>query len=355
MESLMGRYSSYPISVANFVCLFDTKELLESFHDRFWPLVKTNNVIPWKRGEDISYILHGFKVVSYSGDYYLIGKIVRNMTLESIQKYDDQSEKITSRTRKLADAPSSFVLLRLFDHRLILLREMTRSPDLKKVEMVIYKALQMSRAKLKKNEEGKFKTKHRRKNLSKELRAKFEDEFDKKFPKAHFRITPIASFDLAERVLAKADVFKKLTVTLHHTNQEDPKFRHKLLQQLKTARSTIGGGKTASAKAVIVDSELGLNKGEIKSIASDVAKSQGNASLAVVGEGKDGERIEIKDNEMSIKDKIPAGEAMTEEAKVVSAVKKLETHSIKGSSFKESDIRKYRNLAKRIYEQYSKT
>ncbi len=351
----MGRYSNYPVSVANFVCLFDSKELLESFDDRFWPILKTNNEIPWKRGEDISYILYRFKVICHEGDYYLTGKIVRNMNLESVQKYDSPSEKITTRIRKLSDGPSSFFLLRLFDHRLIVLKEMTRSPDLKKVELVFHRALKLHRAKLKMTEEKKFKNKHKKKKLSKDLRLQFETEFHARYPEAHFRITPIASFDLAQKALAKADVFKKLSVTLHHTNQEDPKFKHKLLQQLKTARSTIGGGKTASAKAVITDGDVGLNKSEIKSIASDVAKSQGNASLTVIGQGQDGEKIEIKDNQMSIKDYIPAGQALTEELKVVSSVKKLETHAEKGASFTEADVKKYKTLAKNIYGKYAKT
>lgn len=344
------KLSKLPIEIGNFVCLYGEKELLDHFEDRVWEVFRNNYKISWNKGEDNAYIFHGFELKQIEGDYYLCGKIVRQMTLKSSQKYDEEKQVLKPRLTKMDDSPSTFFLLRLFDHKLIILKETTRAPGIEKLEKVIMKGLLEHRGKVKKKELAKFKRNRKKKRLTKELRLEFNEKFEKSYPKPHFRITPIASYDLVKKAFLRAKMLKSLNVTLFHTNQEDPKFRTSFLKQLSQSKKNIGHGKTTTVKGSISDAEFGLNVSAVKEVAEDVVTSQGNASFTAIGEDGDGARVTIKDNEVSIKDSIPSSEVSVIQIKELKAAKKLEKHADKKSFGDDDTITKYKEKALNVFK-----
>lgn len=321
------KLSNLPIEIANFVCLFNEKELLDEFVDRLWPIFKSNKKIDWIKGEDKSYIFHNFSIKEIEGEKFLVGRIIRQMTLKSSQKYEEENAVLKKRSRSLDDSPSTFFLLRLYDHKLIILKETIRAPDLSKIEKIITRALQIHRLEQKKKIEDAFKKKFKRKRLTPEQRDEFQIAFEQYCPRAHFRITPIISYEKAQHVFEGVKSVNSLTVALLHTNQEDPDFRTNLMKQLKESKKVIGKGKTTTIKSSVVDNELGLSVTESQRVVEDVALSEGNASFTVLAISASNGNIKIKDNELTIKDSVKSSEVSTDELKANVATLKLLQHS----------------------------
>ena len=345
------KLSNLPIEVANFVCIFNDKELLDVFTTRVWPIFKKNKKIIWDKGEDNFYVFYNFEIKVINDDAYLVGKVIRDMTLKSSQKYEEASETLTRRNKSLDDSPTSFFLLRLVDHKLIVLKETTRAPDIFKIEKVIQRALFLHRKDLRKTQLAVFRRNKRKKRLTQELKDEFKTQFETSYPQAHFRITPIASFELAQKIFEDVKNVSCLNVSLLHTNHEDPAFRSNLMKQLREAKKVVGKGNTTTVKATIIDKDAGLSLSEAKTIIEDVAISDGNASFTLLAQDLNGVEVKIKDYELSIKDFIPASEIPTEEVKELYASAKLDQHSQKDKKLTPEEIQANQEKISQIFRE----
>lgn len=319
-------YRRQPLEVGNFTCLFGQTEMLEAFGERILPVFTKLKLIPWGRGEERSFVFYKFRVEKIVNDYFLVGKIVRNMKIQSSQKYDAGSEDLKKRKRTLEDSPSTIFLLRLSDHKVVIVRQMSRAPNLSQIEKFITKAFKNHWRQLYQKELLNYRKRLKKKNLTKELREIFEITFRNAYPLPNFRITAMLNGVLVANAFARAKTLEQLSVTLHHTNNEDPRFRSAFLKQLKIAKTTVGRGATTSVKATISDKEAGLSVTNAKEIAQDLVKSGGNASFTAKATDENGIDFNIKDDDISIKDTIDSETHRTDHEKELEAVSRLNVH-----------------------------
>lgn len=328
------------IEVGNFVSLFDGKEMLENFQERIWPFLKSKKPISFGRGEDKDFLFYNFKIIERNEEWYVCGSIIRNMKLKSVQNYNKETENLIKRNKSLDDSPSIYIIIRLVDHKLLLIKETTRAPGIGLTEKYFAKAFKVHRKLLNDRELKVYKRRLNRTRLTQIQKIDFYDYFEANFPIVQFRITPIASYRFVKKAFEHMSEVNSLTVTLHHTNTEDPDFRTALMKQLKESKSQTGSGNTTSIKTQIVDNKIGIKKNSVIDIASDVTKSGGNASFKAEGIDNSGTKMTVKDNELSIKDFVEVEDTTNEELKIIEGIKKLDQHA--GSTKGRDDLQELR-------------
>lgn len=341
-----------PIEVGNFVCLFGEEELLDSFKQRIWPIVSKNNKVTWTFGEDLYYVFYKFKVLEHAGEHYLCGQLVRKMRLTSSQDYKENEDQIKYRSKTMADSPSSFVCLRLFDHKVFVMRETVRAPGMQTLEKIFRKGLMEHRKSLHENELAKYKKRKKRKRLTKEQKGEFVGYFNAKFPLPDFRITPKASIAKIDELFKHVKEVNTLRVTFYKTNQEDPKFRTAILKQLQDSKDTIGNGHSSVVRTEITDKEKGLSISKTKEVLKDTSKSNGNVGFNVKAIGENDEGLNIKDSNLEVRDSVPNENLPNIESKVVLAAKKLDDLMVKATSAYKKNWQPYIKKAEEIYEEF---
>lgn len=315
------------LEVGNFTCRFEEKELLDCFEERFWPLVSKKRTWPYGRNEDKNFVFYGFRIIKNNKDFYLVGRIIRNMKLTSVQKYNKTTELLTRRNQSMEDSPTVFFVLRLIDHKVILIKETARAPRISQVEDFFRTAMKIHRVELKERESTLYRSRLGRRRLTKEQKCDFDMYFINTFPFAQFRITPIGSYSRAAEAFADVEALEYFAVTLHQTNSQKNNFRNSLMKKLAEAKRSLGHGDTTSVKAILADKTVGLDKEVAVEIAQDVAMSEGNASLVAKGDNSEGIEVIIRDTELSIKDTVEIEDVHNENLKATAGIQKLIQHA----------------------------
>jgi hypothetical protein len=126
---------SKKVELANVVITAGDKEFLDLFSDHFWPYLKDAN-IP-RRGETRSFRFNDLSLVQVglAGFPCLYGRLIRLMTIQAEQKFDDKKDRLVPSQESIESAPSSFFLISLADHKLAFLPESKRrSPVIRDLE-----------------------------------------------------------------------------------------------------------------------------------------------------------------------------------------------------------------------------
>ena len=346
----MKYLNKIPVEVGNFVCLFNQEEMLPNFETRIWPIFANDNTIKHGRGEDKNFVFYQFKIVTLGGTEYLFGRLIRNMVLVSDQTYE-KGKGIKKRKRSMKDSPTTIIIVRLIDHKMVLLKETSRAPGLNTVEKYIRLALAYHRKELRERELTRFKKRKKKQKLRKEEKAAFASWFEINFPIANFRLTPIASVESISKVFKDIKYLTSLSVTLLHTNNEDPKFRSNFVKALKASKDSVGHGATSTIKGQIHDKDAGIRLPQAREIARDVAISKGNAVLSGDAINKDDIDVVIKDNQISIKDILEVVDSTSDELKLNGGIEKLEEHA---GPVEDNDVEMKRAVLKIILENMKK-
>lgn len=117
----------YPVEMANLICKFGKKNLLDYFEEIVEPAFSDASLV--RKFAETSYFFDSVKVISVSGRALLVGRIIKDTILEREQIYSRVSG-LTEDHDKMQSSPSSVFVLVLDIHRLIYLKETKFAPGL---------------------------------------------------------------------------------------------------------------------------------------------------------------------------------------------------------------------------------
>lgn len=117
----------YPVEMANLICKFGEKNLLDYFEEIVEPAFSDTGLVR-KHGET-SYFFDSVDVINVSGRILLVGRIIKDTILEREQIYS-RTSGLREDHDKMQSSPSSIFVLVLDIHRLIYLKETKFAPGL---------------------------------------------------------------------------------------------------------------------------------------------------------------------------------------------------------------------------------
>lgn len=294
------------LELGNFVLKYNDKNLLDVFEEHFVEIFGED--LDKGNGETYKYTFTDIEFHKILNQPCMLGRIVKCMKIQARQRLQANKRIVSSNDSILSD-PSSIFVLRLTDHRLFLIKEIPRSPDLKNFETVVGILLDQEwraryYAKL-----ARYKRKLRKVRITKEERAEFEDDFLPENPKPYFRLTPISDPLLAAEIVDKFAVIKSLQIKAFKTNNEDVDSDEEFLKKHREKMEKING----DSGEINFKSKEGLDKEEVNAFVEAVSASSGNASFAVKGVSEDGSAItrSERDNRVKLTISVPTGATLT--------------------------------------------
>jgi hypothetical protein len=320
------------MEIGNWVCNFGAAaSLLDKFEERVLPAFSKLRRAEWNRGETYEYLFLDYKFQKIDGDVYLIAKIIKRLKIRDHQRLHEASERLKSSNKIMPSDPSSTIILRLFDHKIILYKETpVRAPGLKDVENAVRKLMRHIHNEIHKKDLAAFKKKHSLKNLTKALRDNFENIFEANHPEEDFRITPIGASDKAQEILARAIQINSFRFSILVSNDERVSPRTSILQQLVEERNAIGNPKTTTSQYAVADRN-GINSAAAKEMVEDAIAMGGNANFKTSCIGKNGDKFTVSQNEVSVKPCIQVEQFDSESKRIKAALeefKRLEKEGI---------------------------
>lgn len=335
----------YELEISNLIVHFGKQELLDVFEERIWPVFDME--LESHRGETYLYkfIQVGFSKID--DDYYLCGRLMQRMHIKARQRLS-KGENLVSTDDEMSSDPTSIFLLRLFDHKLFLVPEQPRSPRSKTFKYVVSKLLNELYLNLYSQERANYMKKHEVKRLTKELRHKFETEFDKKYPEPDVSLNPIGSKANVDEILDVFEIVKSLRLEYHKTNNEDYELDEELITKFGESVN-----RTNSDKAVqeYRNNKDGLNVESVENLVKASTQTGGNCNFSMSGVAATGEIITRTEEHTKIKPKIDAEPDWSIERFGKVAAKRL-ADLVDGGQIKLArvvNIEQSKELAKKIF------
>jgi hypothetical protein len=279
---------SKKIELANVVITAGDKEFLDLFADHFWPYLRDTS-IPG-RGETRSFRFNDLALdfVGPAGFPCLHGRLIRLMTLQAEQQFDDEKNRLVPSQESISSAPSAYFLISLADHKLAFLPESKRRPPIIKdlehcFEYIIFEDWRTRRKNLKAD---KLK-KEGRQRVPRGHAEIWGQEIDRLWPRPEIRITPLpASMELKKR-LALYNLLSSIEIKPLKTNNEIPDENEQFLRQYAGLKTKI---RSTNDKIVLSNTKDGLAKDAAESFINTA--SDGNYQVKLKGKDKRGHPIQ---------------------------------------------------------------
>lgn len=340
------------VELANFVCTYDEKPLLHEF-DRFFNAVSNPRMLQWKKGETHGYKFINVELFDYEGQIFIIGRLVKKIIHVSSQKLDDEKNQLQKLRKKMPDDPSSLFIIRLFDHKIIVVNETKKAPRLLDFKNAFFTLLKVVDEELLDNEFEKYKKKLGKQRLTPEERAIFDGYFYTTYPKFNLSITSIGSDHDVEKIFANIGKINTYRIRIPHSNDENPDIKSAFLKTLAQNRVLAGTDKTTSSEVVFRDSEVGLSKQFMKEITTEVGNSGGMFGFNLGGKTDENEDLNISEEKIKVNYTVP----LSSDKKITAqnAIKKFNGMISKGyvRLAKMADENEMLKTAREIYGKYN--
>ena len=300
--------------IANFVITFENEGLVANFNTRFWPAIR-DGVVKGK-GEVRSYRFINLEVKSLNHNNVdvpvLCGRLVKLMTIEAEQIFDEGKESVVSTQDSIPSAPSAFFVVELINHKICFLRETRRAPSIKDLEYCLRKILMQDYYKQRSEMKKSIKDELGKQRLVGETRLMVNTMLDSSIPKPDVRITAIpGKGDLEER-LNKYRTIETISISPLKTNNELSDENAKFLRAYQEQSEKIS---SQSGKVELRNTKTGLDIEESKTLLKDA--SDGNFKVKVSGVTNSGQKIQGDDLEkygLKFTEAIPTKESNTDRA-----------------------------------------
>lgn len=287
------------LELANLICKFGDKVLLDLAHEVVLPAFR-NETHRRTFGETSYFFLDvavgSFEDIDGIPSPAVIGRLVKNTTLERRQLFDEGTGKLVKAPHSLPSSPSSIFVLLLSVHRLLYVREMPGAPSLDVFRATLLRFL---RAEHESFVAGRYQ--EQKGADPKTTRKKVLEEF----PKPTLDLIPLTSDEDLEAFVSQFGVLTQFQVVLKNRNDEvdDNEFfegLQKRKDKVKSATSTLTHRSSA-----------GLDKNEVLAEAK-AATEQGNQIVNLVGTDPTGaklwgnnERFQLKHTIANLGDTVP--------------------------------------------------
>ncbi len=316
----MAREKTLNLELANFICTAaDDKKLLDFFEERIWPLFDKS--VSRSSGETYEYHFLGVKAGTIGGEACISGRLIQRMKLRARQRVS-RDGKITPSEDTLESDPSSLFVLRLYDHKLLVIPEQPRSPKTGTFRWIFGKLLDDDYSEKFRELRRAFLKELGRERLSQELELEFRYLMDANYPKITFHLTTIGDKESASELLKKFDIVQSVTITARTTNNEDYELDEEMLRKQKKVLEQLGG---TSSDLVVRNASDGLKKEKVKTLVNAAVESGGNTAFKVRGKGPAGEKINKSESDAQVKVSIPVASGEADRTILEKALAKFDT------------------------------
>lgn len=298
------------IELANLVILFNKKGLVESFNNRFFPIINDGRVRG--KGEVSSYRFYNLTVDKIDKTPVLYGQLLKFMDIEAEQDFNEDEDRLIDSSGRLHSVPSSFFLIDLTTHRLSYLGETRRSPTLRDFEYCLKNLLMAEWKKQRSNLKEKLKKEKKKKRLNKDLKKEIEEKIDKILPIPEIRVTPLPAIKKLKATLDPFQIVTQVILKPLPRNNELSDQNARFLRNLEQQQERI---KAKNASVNISNTKDGLQKEEVKKLVK--ATASGNYDVKVKGKDSKGTDIDsdLRDINVKFKEIVPARESDKSRAK----------------------------------------
>ena len=287
----MSESSKREMELANFVCKFGSKNLVDYLEDFFLPGVFSGNVRTWGK---TSYHLRNlaFEKIDVQGEshYVIYGRFVKNLVLKREQVLE--KGRLRKDRAELASAPSAIFLLVLESHRLLYIPETTHAPRIDELANTIQWVVSRFVSGL--EEEYKAEVKQK-KSQGEDVEELSKLELKVRFPRPAIRATALASKESLRSFISRYSVLKKMQVKVLETNHEID------WDQLFLDVRESGKRLDSSTTEVKYENKTGgLNTETAADHITDIAE-QGNHEITLKGLDRAGEELNGNNLEMQLR------------------------------------------------------
>ncbi|GEM_PF-5248869 len=319
----MSNEKKRTIELLNLVVKFDDKGLVETFEDRFFPVIRGGKVRG--RGEVETYRFEYLHFMLIEGVPIFAGRLLKFMTLEAEQDFDEASEKLIESTKTMPSVPSSFFVIDLTTHRLAYLSETRRAPSSNDLQYCISKLLNSDYAKRRKEAKSKVLENLGLLRVTKKVRDQVDKKIDSMVPKSYINLRSLPELKKVGKTLDPFEIITKLIIKPLPRNNELSKENSQFLRQYEKRQDKLG---SISSSLVMGNTKDGLKKVATKDLVKQA--STGNYAVKVMGKDSQGEDIDSDLQNISVKfrEKIPAKEEVENRTKRL--FKKLQDAFSKG-------------------------
>lgn len=301
----MSKRRTYEL--ANVVIKFGDNDFLENLQSIVLPALLDGSVKG--KGEVKSYKFLGLKLAVIGEDQeeapVLFGRLVKFMTIEAEQEFDENADALIASSKQIPSAPSSFFVITLANHKLALLGETRRSPTLRDLEFCFKRILVKD---WRERFTAHMKSQAAEIGLKRIPRDKYDDFYDKareENPEPSVRITPLPAINQLEEKFAAFAKLTSITIKPMKTNNELPDENAEFLRQYEQQQKKL---KSETTSLQIGNSE-GLDKEEAEHLTK--AAANGNYKVSFRGKARNGNSIsgDLDQLSVKIKENIPESES----------------------------------------------
>lgn len=269
------------VELANLVVTAGASGLLDFLDDGLWPLLQNARV--GGKGEVRAYRFNDLRIEMVGGDATgypcVYGRLIRLMTLQAEQQFDDRAKKVVPSQDSLDSAPSSFFLISLADHKLAFFPESRRrAPSLQDLSYTLSKTIHEDWQNRRREAQKEMLSQVGKVRIPRGQRESWEQELDRRFPTPEVRITPLAAKTALQSRFALYDRIQTVEVRPFKTNNEMADENAELLRKFVEMRNRLG---SVRDKIELSNKKQGLHKEETQKLVTHA--SDGNFQVKMKG------------------------------------------------------------------------
>lgn len=341
------------VELANFVVTAGENGLLDLLETGMWPLLMHAKVSG--KGEVRAYRFHDLRLEMVGGDLTgypcLYGRLVRLMTLQAEQQFDDRAKKIVPSEESVDSAPSSFFLISLADHKLAFFPESRRrAPSLQDMQFTVAGILHEDWRTRRSAAERSMLAEVGRNRIPRGQRESWDQELARRFPEPEVRITPLAAKTELRKRFALYDRVQTVEVRPFKTNNELADENAELLRKFVETRKRLGSTKD---RIELSNKKQGLNKEEAERLVTHA--SDGNFQVKMKGVDSSGRPLsdDLENMRIQIEYPVKRDEVITSRAmKILSILlEALRNHAILIKEPTQLAIQRARDIVIRLRQQ----
>ncbi len=273
------------LEVANFVCRFGEKLVLNDLLSEIVIPSFFSDAVRGSRGTEYFFIDQELRYLEVDDveSIALCCRFVKNTTLKRHQIYSPKNG-IVSDEKSLKSAPTSLVVLLLYTHRLLFIKEVPNAPTMKQFGTTF---------------------KHRMRDAVLEYHSSIYDQqvqagekitkksIAEQFPVPDVSVTPITSKEALETFIERFEILTTLKIELAPTNNELD--NEEFFENTREAKAQVGSRKTT----LIHQNSKGLDKsGCLEHVE---AAKQGSLNVEMRGKDKNGDDLKGDNEDFSVK------------------------------------------------------
>lgn len=343
------------IELANLVVTAGENGLQDFLDAGLWTLL-INSKVPGK-GEVRAYRFHDLRLEMVGGDSTgypcLYGRLVRLMTIQAEQQFDDRAKKIVPSEDSVESAPSSFFLISLADHKLAFFPESKRrSPSLQDIQFTISRILRDDWQRRRSEAQAEMLAQVGKIRIPRGQRDSWEQELERRFPEPEVRITPLAAKMALQKRFTLYEKIQSVEIRPFKTNNELADENAELLRQFVETRKRLG---SVRDKFELSNKKQGLNKGEAEQLVTHA--SDGNFQVKMKGVDSYGRPLndDLENMRIQIDYPIKRDEVITARAMRVLSIllEALKNHAILIKEPTQLAVQRARDIVIRLRQNFS--